>query len=151
MFLLEHQRWRKGTGARGSYSPARGTGDRWLVADVPTSKQPWWGQAGYILGPRELYRLEIWQAIKKLLHPACQALKTGFEESLNPVYLHFVCQWFFLSRHCLEGELEEGMESSLEVGSKPQFPEAQKLHQKENTVDIVKLNSGKRPGCSFQC
>lgn len=31
------------------------------------------------------------------------------------------------------------MESSLEVGSKPQFPEAQKLHQKENTVDIVKL------------
>lgn len=95
--------------------------------------------------PQRAVELKIWQAIKKLLHPACLTLTTQFEESINPVYLHFVFQWF-LSRHCLEGELEEGVESSLEVGSKLQFSETQKLHQKENAVDycqtelFIKMN-----------
>lgn len=127
-----------------------------MVADVSTSKTALMGTGRLYFRPQRAVELKIWQAIKKLLHPACQTLRTGFEESIHPVYLHFVFQWF-LSRHCLEGELEEGIESSLEVGSKLPFPETQKLHQKENAVDycqteliIVKLN-GERSGCSFQC
>lgn len=78
------------------------------------------------------------------MHLDCQALKTEFEEST-----FILCSSDFCPDIALEGELAEGMENSLEVRANPQFPESQKLHQKENTVIIVTLKAGKRPRCSF--
>lgn len=65
------------------------------------------------------------------------------------MFIFVLCANDFCPDIALEEEVAEGMENSLEVGAKPQFPESEKLHQKENTVIIVKLKAGRRPGCSF--
>lgn len=58
---------------------------------------------------------------------------------------------FVQTLHWKKGNSTDRMENGLELGKSQQFAESWKLHEKENAVIIVKLRSGKRPLCSFQC